>query len=852
MNHPARRWARRIWAGVLIAAIPAGLAAPATAADRPAAERTMPHLKFVCPTALGDHRFAGILPDGPPQEQCFFDDGDGSADGSSFAVGVSWAVTPADAGDTRAVCADPARTSWHQDGSSETGLVRPSATRRAHAYVALNLYWPTKEKLARQKQLLAQAEALGNEMLAAAEKLAQPCFPAEPTGSASPSGSSSASGSSGPTDSPEPSPTNHEQLCRAVEGRLTDNAGHPVEGVIVRLSVTGQDPPVETMTDVQGRFRFGDIPDTDKARASDAARLRVLVRDGNGMWRIHAGNDEATLVTDPFALTASGGCRHDLATSSLDGYESTNPAQPADWADLWTVVAETHRALAYLTSDLGVGLRDVPVVIHAWCPASLGAATCTPQGTGAFAYERTPTDADRAAGLGGTGRVPYVALAAGLTGTLSESPQDDTVYHELGHILQSDLAGGFTRLTVENRTNHGGYANASSNDSWIEGFASWFAISVRQADGRRRPYYQWYNGARQPVEPDIKAWDAHGKDEEWAVAGLLTDLTDTDLPAGENGQPVPFTVTGSGWARLISGTADGAQPDKDVVAVDLYDASGTRVASEEAYLFPDGRFLDVPSTGFATARVYLRPADAVGGRDDDPLTMSARTVLEHITDPPNLGTRGGRKDGSSMVFDMSELHSVLRAKLDRPDDVDALFVAHGFHENLKNSDKYVDGATVGMTTHLPFKPDVDPRYNTRILPTRSVAVDTGGVDATVVVFPQGGVPYATTPDASHRVPVMIPGALDSRTAVVTLAQGRSPAVTVIEGSTFWPEAAKHDGSFLTIQPKLEPVSATPGSGPNSPMARAEAGVLGLLLLGLGAGGALLATSHRRRRREGGA
>jgi hypothetical protein len=846
MNGPAPRTARRVATGIAVIGVLTALAAfqPA-AADESATARTMPNLGFVCPAALGDHAFVGILPDGPRQEQCFFED----QDGSSFAVGASWVPEPADPAESPAVCAEAARTSWHED-DSPTRWARFSGSRRANAFIYQNLYWPNDEKLARQKALQGQSQALGDEMLAVAEELAQPCVPATPSAGSSPSGSAGPSDASSPSGSPEPSPTEREPLCRAVEGQLTKDGGDPVEGVVVRLTVAGQEHPIETATDAHGRFRFGEIPDTERAGEPDAARLSVLVRDGGGMWRIHAGEDEATFTTRPFGLAESGGCRHDLTTASLEGYESANPSQPAGWPDLWTLVTQTRRALEYAATELGAGLRDVPVVIYAWCPRSLGQA-CVPDGFGAFAFDRPATEADLSAGLGGTGRVPYIALAPGFSDQLVEAPEADTVYHELGHILQADLAGGFTPLLVANRTPHAGYANASSNDSWTEGFASWFAISVRQADGRRKAHYEWHNGATKGVEPDIKAWEAGGKDEEWAVAGLLTDLTDGPA-AGAGTAPtpqarqVPFSLTGDGWARLIDGTVTGLRPGVDVVVVDLYDAAGKLVGSDEAYVSPDGRFLDVPTVDFARARVSVRSATAPAGeRDDDSFTESPATVMRLISDPPDIGTRGGRRDGSTVVFDVAELHSLLRSKLRRPKDVDDLFIAHGFHENLENRNVHVAAAAVGLTTHLPFDPVVDPRYDARILPAQYVEVDTGGMAATVVVFPQHGVPYAAVPDGEGRVPVTIPGALDSRAALVTLADGHAPAVSVIEGRTFWPEAVKHDRPFLVIEPELRRISAT------SP-ATTRDGLgwrIGGAVLGLGVVAVLGAAWRRRRRRS---
>lgn len=851
MTHPARR-AHRITTGLLlvlpllIAMTPMVQGRAATAPS--SADRTMPHLKFTCPAAIGDHGFTHILPDGPLQEQCFYRD----KHGSQFAVGASWRTRPADPSDTRATCVEQSETVWHETRKSGKNLARYSATRRANGYIFLDLHWPDAEKLARQRALLGQMETLGDTMLAAAVKLAQPCYPATPTTGATPSGTAEPSTSPSPTPEPSTSPTDEEPLCDAVHGTLHGTDARPVEGIVVRLSVAGRKDPLEATTDAGGRFRFDDLPDTDAARAADAAELTVLIRDGGGLWRVHAGRGEARLVTRPFALTASAGCRHDLTTASLRGYATANPATVATWEDLWVAVTELRRGFDYMATTLGVTLHDVPVLVYLWCPASLSSKTCIPDGTGAYASDRPATHADRTAGLGGSGRVPHVVLAPGLTDHFSDEPLGDALYHELGHILQADLAGGFRSLLVRGRTNHAGYANASSNDSWVEGFASWFAISLRQADGRRWPHYRWYDQARLSLKHTMKAWDGNGTYEEWAVASLLTDLTDTGAPAFSGaGQPLESTTTGTGPTATIRGVATGMTSPDDVVLVTLYDAADKVVAHRMAYVSPNSpkhEFTAAAMTDFTRARARLYRVSTIrSGPDDDPFSLTPRTVVTLLTDPPDVGTRGERPSRSATVFDMRELYTVLHARLKNPGDVEALFRDHGFYENLKHPNTYVAGAPLGMTSHASGKDVLDPRYGTRILPQQYVTVDTGGVRATVIVFPEDGVPYQATPDARHRVPVLVPGSTTSRVAVVTLAEGSRPAASVIEGATFWPEAAKHEGSFLALQPELVPVAATQRSSSRPSDTLVIGGSAALALFGFGLGAAVIGRAHRRGR-----
>jgi hypothetical protein len=652
---------------------------------------------------------------------------------------------------------------------------------------------------------------------------------------ATPVGASAASAAAAPAPRPA--------LCPSLEGQLTDDAGRGVAGVQVRLALRGETQALEVATDENGGFHFGGLPDTDAARAPDAATLSVLVQDGSGVWRVHAGAAEAALVSRSFALTEEAGCTRDLPTRDLTGYASANPAQPAQWADLWAVVRKTQRAFAFMSADLSEGLRDLPVVIYAWCPPLLDAKRCGADSTSAFSYDRSTSAADRRIGIGATGRVGYVALGARRADEQSEHPDDDTLFHEFGHILLADLAGGFAPLTAPGQRSHAGYANPSSNDSWVEGFASWFAVAVRLSDGRAAGYYEWANGARQSLERPVRAWDANGADEEWAVASLLHDLVDRSAPGAEVGQEVATKVTSAGSHTVVTGTARGARSPGDAVVVRLYDAAGEVVGSTSAHLFDDGRFVALAPTGSATARAHVRPLSAVSASDDDPFALQASDVLDVITSAADLPGRAARARSSQVAFDVAELHSALRSLPGRADDVDALFRTHGFHDDRESARRFVPGARIGTTAHPPF----GVRYSTEILPARRVRIDTGGIAATVVVFPEGGTPYEAVADAAGTVPVLVPGDVSSHAAVVTLAAGRAPAVTVIGAGDLWAQASRQPGaSFLTITPQLQPESA---SGAPAPLRRSVTvwllvGAVLVLLVTTAAGAAALAQRRR--------
>jgi peptide/nickel transport system substrate-binding protein len=98
-------------------------------------------------------------------------------------------------------------------------------------------------------------------------------------------------------------------------------------------------------------------------------------------------------------------------------------------------------------------------------------------------------------------------------------------WHELGHYLLYNL---YSPDDGEPQTNHAGYKNNSTNDSFIEGFAEFFSMLTSEHYGEPRPYQYpvgstWYN-----LEQDYKVW-GDWIDEEFATAGILWDLHDTGV-----------------------------------------------------------------------------------------------------------------------------------------------------------------------------------------------------------------------------------------------------------------------------------------------------------------------------------
>jgi hypothetical protein len=100
-----------------------------------------------------------------------------------------------------------------------------------------------------------------------------------------------------------------------------------------------------------------------------------------------------------------------------------------------------------------------------------------------------------------------------------------TIYHEMGHAFEYETNGGkhrcswSTQLSTAN-PNHGGYLNSSTADSFIEGFATWFAVQV-QKYGLYTETNPYIIGSFGNIDGNWKVWKENGIREEFAIAQAL-------------------------------------------------------------------------------------------------------------------------------------------------------------------------------------------------------------------------------------------------------------------------------------------------------------------------------------------
>lgn len=96
------------------------------------------------------------------------------------------------------------------------------------------------------------------------------------------------------------------------------------------------------------------------------------------------------------------------------------------------------------------------------------------------------------------------------------------VFHEFSHFSMQCMYGHKLPMVIGD-VNHGGYANTSTADSYMEGYAVFMGLILQSiANGDTTMIIP----GRMNIEVNYNAWDESGKAEEFAVAGTLWDLID--------------------------------------------------------------------------------------------------------------------------------------------------------------------------------------------------------------------------------------------------------------------------------------------------------------------------------------
>jgi len=624
-----------------------------------------------------------------------------------------------------------------------------------------------------------------------------------------------------PTTPRAPATTQQEPLECFIRGRVADagarpsghrdEGGHPLIGVMMTLVLNGSELGISTVTDQAGEYSIlvedGDLPpgtDIDSDEVQVQLELLEAAHDPPRFVVIHK-RDLAKMRSDRFVLgdecAGDGFVERDFPLGAIpDDYEAIAPAKDR-WADISEIYHRIHKG-TQLADLLNQKLDYDTLIVCAFCTN--------------FLTEKADTAFWCGERSNGTNCSHMWHIGFGDETSLLSNKEwpDNREYHEFGHQFLADSFGNKAPGFAGN-TNHAGYyENPSSTDSWTEGWAEFFSTMVaKHIDGESMPelYLDWYN-----MEFDYRPWLAEGQAEELAIAGVLLDLEDgPEDYAG--GRVLPNLVVD--WFDTYADPALGSMLVGEVVnrSDHVWDYSEqTMVAAE----FRQGGSVvhtgwaitmpwDLPGAGgrgfFAIVvpqdiewdRVELaafegRPGDV--GTDDDPVNLTLNEVWKTIVVYTSV-----HPESNGYLFDAADLYDAFSAEFggrdadgNGVDDIDQIFIAHGLFAD-RDGDRSFHSETPGMTDH-PARGEFAefiPRRDTPPLPGTLMTVDTGPVDARVVVqvlLPNAGsYSYVTTPDDTGRVHVAVPPQSQGGSVMLgVVADGYEPAVAgVIDVETFW-------------------------------------------------------------------
>ncbi|HEX9560039.1 MAG TPA: carboxypeptidase-like regulatory domain-containing protein [Candidatus Dormibacteraeota bacterium] len=629
-----------------------------------------------------------------------------------------------------------------------------------------------------------------------------------------------------------------------VQGTVTDAFAEPVVGALVELDWGQNHKAGQVFTGPGGTFTLPPPNDKDFDAARDDLSIKLTLLEQHGTvirFQLLYHGSAAKVQTLPFKL--KDGCAQQLRLNSqAKGLFLSNPARAADLAQDGLIFVRTQQALDF-AQRMGVAFtKNLPLPIFTFCTGSDDPLQLCATQSQSFYLGNYPNQAPHH---------PYLALLP-KDSIVTESDPNDSLYHELGHAVMDQAFGSLPQ--TPNSIPHGGFLNHTSTDSWVEGFADWFAIMVNK-------YVEKVGVAERLVLSsstiDVKsihqATDPYM--EEFAVAGVLLDLEDgpQDYPLG---RPLPISdlavvriVQPGGKAGYVVGTIptiEGAvgsievrvrfqdSQGRDLGAAGAWVSSAASDAGQRYFLLP------IPA-GLHPARATI---EEIRGRssqraDTDGLNVGFGSLMAAILDYPATAAGGHRAPGdpswsaAGYVLNMSELYSALKhafggrdVRPDGTDSVDRVFIVHGFFADLDGNQAWRPGEAVGSTDFVTGgKTIARPSPGN---PPILFAQVPGAADAQAIVFVHyvgtaGGDDYSyqAQPDQGGWLALAVPKEKAQVTVMLVPPIG-SPRITqTVDSAAFWAVAEHAKGPFLKLQ-------AVPQSGPSDP-ASVLVGVLSLAL-----------------------
>jgi photosystem II stability/assembly factor-like uncharacterized protein len=341
----------------------------------------------------------------------------------------------------------------------------------------------------------------------------------------------------------------------SVSGTVTDGHDHALANVFVGLLVDESAIYTKTSnTDSNGNYCFTDL------ESGEDYRIQVILRNQAGTERILWGPNGllTSARTQPFNIdgTIKSIIKNiDLADTSLDAF----PIPVENLDDLAGIYFHTRQVRDFAINQLG--FANYSPVESVWAFA--------PVGSNAFYTEdRTITIGDSISEWESINNNYYRPM--------------NREWHENFHHLMNEtigippLAGG--------EENHRGYNNTTTQDSWAEGWATFWPCVLWDVLGFPRPYIYRLSSSGVSVEYNYQVWDIKSGPprEDLSVASLLWDLYD---PVEDNDADHVDLSLQSLWAVIGFENVNDLTDMRDVYnafqQTPLFNENGTSVTKED-------------------------------------------------------------------------------------------------------------------------------------------------------------------------------------------------------------------------------------------------------------------------------
>jgi hypothetical protein len=299
-------------------------------------------------------------------------------------------------------------------------------------------------------------------------------------------------------------------------GGVEDGYGHELGGVEVTLlapSSGGSTTIAVTLTDDEGGYAFSGIDEGDY-KIEVALEYHKEVGDTATFSVNYDTGSSVRAQTNTFHVTG-GTVARDISFADADLIPAAGiPQDRLD--DLAAMYYHVKQVVDFELDELGV-TPDLllPIEVRAYR-----------QGTTEVFYSG--------------GDISIGDAASGYNDADRPMNRD---WHEMFHELMDDTMEIPPRHTGD--TNHDGFKNHCTGDSWVEGWAEFWSCGLKRSlDDPGWRVYDWAGGNTN-LEYIWRVWD----DEEFAVASLLVDLADPVDPA--DGDYISLT-NGQLWAIIGS------------------------------------------------------------------------------------------------------------------------------------------------------------------------------------------------------------------------------------------------------------------------------------------------------------